>query len=470
MSPTIGALSVVFLVLVGAIFVAAEFALASLRDDPVRERAARGSRAARLVTHELDRAPVALGVAQLGITVSSVVLGALAVRALGAPALAPQLAALGLGERWTSALAIGIALALAAVLHLVVAELFARNLAVARPLAVALTLAPVMRVVVTCAGPLVRPLDALARWIARGGGEVSDAASASGGHDLDDLARIIAASGEQGSLTPEQRTLLLRAVELGDRRASEIMIPRPDVAFLPRDASLEDLRIAARTTGHSRFPVQGATEDDVVGSIHIKDLLAVPVAEHATTPVASLARPMLAVPESEPLRALLTDLRREQRTSALVVDEYGATAGIVTVEDVLEELVGDITDEFDRADRLVRRIGAGQHLLGGGLRLDRAQEVLGVELPEGPYETIAGFVLERLGRIAQGGETVSYGPVDLTVTAVDDMRITELRVRRSRAGSEGSEGSLPGGTDATAAGDGGPPPAPDTDGPRRGHA
>jgi CBS domain containing-hemolysin-like protein len=146
--------------------------------------------------------------------------------------------------------------------------------------------------------------------------------------------------------------------------------------------------------------------------------------------VLAIAAPMLAVPESELLRRLLADLRRERRTFAVVIDEYGGTAGIVTVEDVLEQLVGDIEDEFDRGGHMVRRVGVGRHLVRGGLRADRIETLFGVALPEGEYETVAGFVLDRLGRIPEPGETVVHEGLELTVTRVEALRITELAVRQ----------------------------------------
>jgi CBS domain containing-hemolysin-like protein len=168
--------------------------------------------------------------------------------------------------------------------------------------------------------------------------------------------------------------------------------------------------------------------------VHVKDLLLVPADRYGVTPVGDVVAPMLVVPESEPLRRLLADLRRERRTFALVVDEYGGTAGIVTVEDVLEQLVGDIEDEFDRQGHTVRRIGAGRHLLKGSLQLDRVAQLFGVELPDGEYETVAGFVLDQLGHIPEPGERVETDGWELTVTRVEGVRVTELALRRVEEG------------------------------------
>ncbi|MFP4634572.1 MAG: transporter associated domain-containing protein, partial [Nitriliruptoraceae bacterium] len=185
--------------------------------------------------------------------------------------------------------------------------------------------------------------------------------------------------------------------------------------------------------------VRGAPEDEVLGSVHVKDLIGVPGDEHATTPVTRLTAPMLEVPESEPLRRLLADLRREQRTQALVVDEYGGTAGLVTLEDVLEELVGEIEDEFDRTLEPIRRIGADRHLIPAALRIDRVGELFGHDLPEGEYETLAGFVLDRLGHIPEPGESVTSGDLEFTVTRLEGVRITEVAVARTGTGQPPAE-------------------------------
>jgi CBS domain containing-hemolysin-like protein len=432
-SGPLGLLLVAVLIAANGMFVAAEFALVSLRRPAVEERASSGDRRARIVRRELRELSFALSSAQFGITATSLLLGFVAERALGDAVIRPLLDVIGVPEQAAIVVALSGAFLVSTLLQMVLGELFPKNLAISRPLGVALFVTPFTRGFSLVLGPLIRVFDAAARAVTEHVFRVEVTDELEGGHSLDELARIIAASGEEGSLTEEQTTLLRRAVGLGDRRVEEVMIPRPDIVFLAADASLDDLRATARATGHSRFPVQGATEDDIIGSVHVKDLFEVPTDRHATTTVATVASPMLAVPESESLRRLLSDLRRQRRTSALVVDEYGSTAGIVTVEDVLEELVGDIRDEFDSGGHLVRRIGAGQYLVRGGLRVDRAEEIFDGALPDGPYETVAGYVLDRLGHIPEVGEQVVHGSFTLTVARMDGVRITEISVRRQPA-------------------------------------
>jgi CBS domain containing-hemolysin-like protein len=183
----------------------------------------------------------------------------------------------------------------------------------------------------------------------------------------------------------------------------------------------------AGDTGHTRLPVFHEDLDHVVGIVHVKDLL---TGETADRPVADLLRPVPAVPESRDLESLLKQMLEDRAHVALVVDEYGGTAGVVTLEDILEELVGDIEDEFDAAGHTVRRVGAGRHLVKGSLRVDRVPALFGEELPEGEYETVAGFVLDQLGHIPEPGEVVVNGRLELTVTRVEAVRIVEVAIRR----------------------------------------
>jgi CBS domain containing-hemolysin-like protein len=439
-SGPLGLALVVFLIVGNGLFVAAEFALVSVRRGQVEELAAAGDRRARTVLRELGHLSFTLSAAQFGITATSLLLGFVAEEALGATIIQPALDLVGLPEGASLGVAVAVAFLLSTVTQMVVGELFPKNLAVSRPLGVALSVTPITRAFGIVLRPVIRVFDTAAEWLTRRVFRVEVATELESGHSLDELARIIAASGEEGEFSEEQTRLLRRAVELGESRAGEVMVPRPDVVWLDENDTLADLRRAAARTGHSRFPVRGASEDEVRGTVHVKDLLLVTAAAHATTPVTEVLQPPLVVPESQPLRSLLSGLRREQRTFAVVVDEFGGTAGIVTVEDVLEVLVGDIEDEFDQSRVSVRRLGAGRHVLRGTLRTERLEELLDVELPEGAYETVAGFVIDRLGHIPEPGEVVHTDDIELRVTRVEGVRVTELTVTdRRRPSADGEE-------------------------------
>ena len=444
MSGALGLFLVVLLIGANGLFVAAEFALVSVRRPSVEERAGAGDRRARAVQRELSNLSFALSAAQFGITLTSLLVGYIAERAIGDTIIRPLLQLVGLPEEAALGVALTGAFLLSTMLQMVVGELFPKNLAISRPLGVALAVAPLSRGFGLLLGPVIRIFHAAAEIVTRRVFRVEVRDELEGGHSLDELARIISASGEEGSLTDEQAALLRRAVELGDTRVGEVMVPRPDVVWLTPADTLAELRARARATGHSRFPVRGETEDDILGTVHVKDLLTVPPERQAGATVADVMVPPLVVPESEPLRRLLTDLRREQRTFAVAIDEYGGTAGVVTLEDVLEELVGEIEDEFDRDGMVVRRLGAGRHLVRASVRTDRLADLLGCQLPEGEYETAAGFVLDRLGRIPEGGEVVTHDGWELTVTGVEGVRITELVVRRlPEAAPPTDEGASP---------------------------
>jgi CBS domain containing-hemolysin-like protein len=424
----LGLLLVAVLIVANGLFVAAEFALVSVRRPSVEERAAAGDRRAKAVSHELSDLSFTLSAAQFGITVTSLLVGYIAEQAVGDTLIRPLLDLVGLPEQAALGVAVTGAFLLSTMVQMVVGELFPKNLAISRPLGVALAVAPLTRGFSVVLRPVIGVFDRAAQVVSRRVFRVEAARELEGGHSLDELSRIIAASQKEGSLSVEQAALLSRAAGLGDRRVTEVMVARPDVAWLTSDDDLTQLRAAARRTGHSRFPVRGASEDEVLGTVHVKDLLRVPPEEHAATSVLAVAAPMLAVPESETLRRLLSDLRRTQRTFAVVVDEYGGTAGIVTVEDVLEQLVGEIEDEFDPTGHAVRRVGAGRYLVRGSTRVERVEEQFGIELPDGEYETLAGFVLDRLGHIPEPGERVELGVHSFTVTRVEGVRVTEIAV------------------------------------------
>ena len=424
-------LAVVVLIVVNGLFVAAEFAVVSARGPALDERAAAGDRRALRVTAELERLPFFLSTVQFGITATSLLVGFLADRAVGDTLIAPLLLALGVSTDVSLAVSVSAALILSTIVQMLFGELFPKNVAISRPLEVARALGGFARAASFALGPVVRVFDRAAEEVTRRVFRVDTPSQLDDAPGLDELARIIVASGDRGSLTPGQAELLRRAVSLGVRRVGEVMIPRPDVEWLQAGAALTDLAAAAERTGHSRFPVRGGTEDEVLGTVHVKDLMRVEPADRARRLVDGIVAPALFVPESETLRHVLDELRRQRRTFAIVVDEYGSTAGIVTLEDVLEALVGDIEDEFDRRSRHT----VGGDRIPGSTTVGRFAERFGVILPEGPYETVAGYVLDELGEIPLPGARVESGPLDITVLRREGLRITELLVRPRRGGS-----------------------------------
>jgi len=423
--------AVVVLVGLNGLFVAAEFAVVSARGPALDDLAASGDPRARAVTELLGSLPLFLSMVQFGITVTSLVVGFLADRAVGATIVRPLLAALGLPEEASVALSVTLALVLSTFVQMLLGELFPKNIAISRPLAVARALSGFSRAASVFLGPVVRILDHAAESVTRLVFRVETPSRLDDAPGLDELGRIIAASGARGSLSVEQTELLRRAVSLRARRVGEVMVPRPDVVWVTSGSSLSDMAGLARESGHSRFPIRGLTEDDVLGTVHVKDQLQVPGDRRGETPVDAVAVPPLFVPESETLRSLLDELRQRRRTFAVVVDEYGSTAGIVTLEDVLETLVGDIEDEFDRTVARSRPDAprAAQRL-PGSTTLARFSERFGTSLPEGPYETLAGLLMAEIGRLPDVGDRVVSSGFEFLVVQREGLRVTAVVVRR----------------------------------------
>jgi CBS domain containing-hemolysin-like protein len=238
-------------------------------------------------------------------------------------------------------------------------------------------------------------------------------------------------SAARGTLDPGTAALLNRSLRFGERTADELMTPRVQVESLPMDATVLDLVELTRKTGFSRFPVHEGDLDDVRGVVHVKQAFNVPVARRATTRISALARPAQTVPESLDGDALLDRLRSSGLQLAVVVDEYGGTAGLVTLEDLVEEIVGDVRDEHDRGEiNPVRPLGRDSWMVSGMLRDDELADATGFRMPDGDYETLAGLVLTRLGRIPEVNDEVRIDGWRITVMRMDRHRVAELRVAK----------------------------------------
>jgi CBS domain containing-hemolysin-like protein len=428
-TPEFALLLVLVLIAANALFVAAEFALVSTSRGILEERADQGDRGARRAIALLGNLSFILSACQFGITATSLLVGFLAEDAIGDVVVRPVVRALSLPDATATTISIGAAFFLSTMFQMVVGELAPKNLAIARPEGTSAATSLPMRVFGVVFGPIIRVFDAAAAWLTRRVFRVEVTEELAGGLSLDELSRIIEASGKDGTLSDQQADLLGRAVSLGDLRAVEVMIPRPDITWLAADEPVSSLRTRSRDSGHSRFPVRDG--EKVVGSVHVKDLLRVPTDDHETVTVGEVATSVLLVPEGETLRRLLLRFRNESRTFGLVVDEYGSSIGLVTMEDVLEQLVGRIEDEFDpRQVPMVRRLGGGRLLLSGRLPVVRVPELLGGrELPDGDYDTVAGFVIHELGRIPDRGDEFEAAGLHWHVTRMADQRIAEVRVR-----------------------------------------
>ena len=397
--------------------------------DQVEVDAEAGSRRARATASALGHLSFNLSGAQLGITVTSLVVGFIAEPTIAA-ALEP-LANRIVGESRGSGTALVAALVLATVATMVAGELVPKSIAIAKPRPTAYALAPPMLLITRVLGPLITFLNGAANWTVRRLG-IEPQEELTSVRSLEELELLIRSSGEEGTLEPEALTLLTRSIRFGEKDAADALIPRRSVDTLAIDDVVSTLAERAVATGHSRFPVVGADLDDVRGVVHVKDVYRVPYEERSSRRVEQVMVPAFVVPETRDLADLLADLRRVGTHLAIVVDEHGGTAGIITLEDILEEIVGEIDDEHDRpTPRLTRVQRPGEWLLAGTLHPDEVFDACGLSVPDGDYETLAGFVLARLGRIPAAGEGFDHAGWHIEVVELDGRRVATVRVRRS---------------------------------------
>ncbi len=407
-------------IVVGAVFVAAEIALVSLRDSQAAALSTRGRRG-RIVA-ELNKDPNRfLAGAQVGVTLAGFLSAALGGDLL-AVELEPLLRRAGVPDGVVRPAALVLITLAISYVSLVLGELVPKRLALQRTEAFALALGPTIDRMSRISRPVIWLLSVSTNVVVRLlGGDPHAQREQITDEELRELV------GSHETLGEEERRILEDVFEAGDRQLREVMVPRTDVAFL--DASMPVYKAAqeALSRPHSRYPVIRGSSDDVQGFVHVRDLLDPQLANRSVR-VGELSRKVLTLPWTRPILAALTDMRREGIHLAMVADEYGGTAGIVTMEDLVEELVGDIRDEYDVDGAETTRHPRGEIEVDGLLNLDDFEDETGVELPEGPYETVAGFLMARLGRIPEPGDQVGLGDRTITVLVVDGRRVSRVRV------------------------------------------
>ncbi|MBN2112499.1 MAG: HlyC/CorC family transporter [Acidimicrobiia bacterium] len=431
----VGLIVVAAMILLNAFFVAGEFAIAAVERSRVERRAEAGDPAARRVLASLHNLSFQLSGAQLGITATSLIVGAIAEPAIGR-LIDPLVARLPwIPEGSSLGVSVVLALVLATGVQMVIGELVPKNLAVARPERMAVLFGIPLQVVNRLLRPLILLLNNSANWTVRRLG-IEPREELAGVRSMEELELMIRSSAEQGRLDDDELRLLARAISFTEKVAADAMIPRVAVVGISRHDSVAHLRQLARQTGHSRFPVYGEDLDEVDGVVHVKDSFAVPAERRPLTPVAVIGRPVLKVPETRPLDELLTDLQSQGRRMAVVIDEYGGTAGIVTVEDLVEEIFGEIADEYDADLPPESPAGEGE-VLSGLLHRHEVEELTGFEWPEGRYETLGGLLVARLGRFPRPGEVVAIDRWAFEVLEMEGHRIARVRVRRPSAEPSG---------------------------------
>ncbi|WP_449349326.1 hemolysin family protein [Streptomyces shaanxiensis] len=417
-------LTALLLTLACAVFVAAEFSLTTVERGDLERAAEAGERGAEGALKAVRRLTFQLSGAQLGITVTSLVIGMLAEPSLAALLRGP-LEGIGLGGA-ASPVATALGVALSTVVLMVVGELVPKNWAISRPLAVAKVVAGPQSAFTAVFGPFIRHLNNTANAVVRRFG-LEPAEELASARSPEELVALAEHSAAEGALEADSAELFVRTLHLGELTAENVMTPRVDVKALEAHATAADAANLTHATGLSRFPVYRDTLDEVIGTVHIRDVLALEPGKRAVTPVTDLATAPLLVPDSLTADRLLERLRAT-RTMAVVIDEYGGTAGVATVEDIVEEVVGEVRDEHDPVEMPdLRPAGPGAWEAEGSVRVDRLTGI-GLTAPEGPYETVAGLVATRLARIPAKGDDLDLDGWRLEVLDVDHHRADLIRI------------------------------------------
>jgi CBS domain containing-hemolysin-like protein len=424
-------LAVVLLALNG-FFVASEFALLASRRSRLEQLEADGDRRATPALAGIRELTLMLAGAQLGITMCSLGLGAVA-----EPAVAGIIEGL-LGEAFTLSdtashiIGFTIGLSIVVFLHMVVAEMAPKSWAISHPEQSALKVARPFRLFVRIFRPIIWFLNWMANGVVRSVG-VEPADERAMAHSPTELLLLLKESAGQGEIEAQEHELLARSLELSGLTAEDAMTVRRDIVAVSVDATATDLALESHRTGRTRVIVHEGDLDHVRGFVHAKDVLRLADDEWRTTLAGSIARPIMVTPEHHGLEDLLVEMRAERHHIALVVDEHGTVVGVVTLEDLLEELIGDFDDEFDARRGECVQLPDGSFRINGTLRPDQFEECTGVPLPEGDWQTVAGYVIDVLDEIPIAGDLVDTGVGEFEVLAMDGYAIDALRIRLNAA-------------------------------------
>src|ERR671937_89654 len=429
MSLLLELLAVAALILLNAFFVAAEYGLVTSRRTRIEELGHEGNRRARRVLELVSDPPRFIAAMQLGVTLTSLGIGALGEHAL----------TLLFDPVMATALAVAIAYLLLTFFHVVVGELVPKGVALGHSEGTALVLSAPVRAFFALFWPLIWVLQRSTNLVLGllglepPGGETEV-------HSEAELKMLLNVSTERGEIEEDEQEMLYKVFDFADKEASDVMVPRPEVVALSVDLPPEECLQAVLDSPYTRYPVYRDTLDDIVGVLHVRDLIS---AMHdkgiAAVQVEDILRAPYMVPETKDLAALLAEFRNQNQHMAIVIDEYGAMEGIVTLEDLLEEIVGEIEDEFDLPDESVERLADGRIRIDGTFPIDDFNEQFGQELPQEDYHTIAGFVFGALGRAPEAGDRVEHDGLRFQVVDVDGPRIERLEVEFLRTEPEREE-------------------------------
>jgi CBS domain containing-hemolysin-like protein len=433
-------LAFVVLTMGTAVFVAAEFSLTALERSTVDANARTGGRRDQIVQRAHKTLSFQLSGAQVGISVTTLITGYLA-EPLIARLLEPVFAKLAVTESVAGGLALALSLLIATSVSMVFGELVAQYLAVARPLETARIVAGPQVLFSMLFTPVIKLTNGAANWILRRLG-IEPAEELRSARSPQELGSLVRNSARRGALDPTTAALVDRSLQFGSRTAEELMTPRSKIEVLQADENVADLVVMAMETGYSRFPIVEGDLDETIGLVHVKQVFEVPRDDRSRTALAGLATPVPVVPSTLDGDDVMAQVRASALQTVLVADEYGGTAGMVTMEDLIEEIVGDVRDEHDDVTPDVLRMSRDSWRVSGLLRIDEVAQNGGFRAPEGEYETIGGLVMQELGHIPKPGEAVELtafdpdGPIDdpvrwlATVVRMDGRRIDLLELTR----------------------------------------
>ncbi len=423
----------VVLVGLNAFFVAAEFALVRVRDSRLQQLEQEGSARAAAVRGVLRDLDDYLSVCQVGITMASLGLGW-----VGEPAVAhlikPVLDAVSVtGERAVSVIAFVVGFALITYGHLVFGEQAPKYFSIQRAEGIALRISRPLKIFVVLFRPLVWLVNASTNFVLRPWGiKLGEEMEA---HSEEELRIMISSATASGELEPEEREYLNKVFDFGDRVAREIMVPRPDIEALSVDMPLPELIDAAVFGRYTRYPLYDGDLDHVLGAVHIKDLLRAARENPDNFDIRAIIRNCLVVPENKPIEQILREFQSRKLQMAIVIDEWGSVEGLITIEDVLEEIVGEIQDEFDEGEATIEEIGDGVYAVDGRIPITEVNEYFDLDLPHEDFDTIGGYVLGALGRPPRPGDTVEADGAILHVKSVDGPRVSMLTLQRKEVAS-----------------------------------
>ena len=422
------------LVALNGFFVAAEFALVRVRETRIAQLEQEGSARAEKVRDALHDLDAYLSVCQVGITIASLALGWVGEPAVSA-LIRPGLEALGLiNESVVELISVVLGFAAITYAHLVFGEQAPKYFSIQRAEATSLWIARPLKLFMFLFRPLVWLVNASTNFVLRPWGiRLGEEMEA---HSEEELRIMISSSATSGVLDPQEREYLNNVFDFGDKVAREIMVPRPDIEALPSDVPLEELVEKATFGRYTRYPVYEGDLDHILGAVHVKDLFRAAREEPESFDLEPLIRDCLVVPENKRIEEILREFQRRKLQMAIVIDEWGSVEGLVTIEDVLEEIVGEIQDEFDEPEATIDPLGEDTYAIDGRIAITEVNEYFGLDLPHEDFDTIGGYVLGSLGRPPEAGDVVETDGATLRVKSVDGPRVSMLALERNEGLSE----------------------------------